>query len=175
MIAKLRIFDFLKYSLLVSPILVNAAPLVVSKQIQLTAEIPTNTVDGNNLLIYPLDGDFKRLDYNVNTKQFNDIWFYVRGESSGDIYPNGYRFIQTYNTLSCYGGSESDVVEMSVKINDKPLLSGSVVLNNEDLWYRGADKYFSDVAVILSSPIIEDDVNKWCTGQVSFVVASLID
>lgn len=175
MVDKLRIFNLLKYCLLISPVLVSAAPLVVWKQIQLTAEIPALAIEGNNLVVYPLDGDFKRLDYNTSTKQFNDVWFYVRAEAPSDIQPRGYRFIQTYNNLSCYGGSKSDVGEMAVKINNKPLVSGSVVLDEDGLWYRGADSYLSDVAVILSSPVIEDDVSKSCTGQVSFIVAGLIE
>ena len=159
--------------LLTTPILVNAKPQFAQKQIQLSATIPSEVVSGN-LVSYPLDGDFKRLDYNSDTSRFDDIWFYVRSESELSAVPSGYSFIQTYNNLSCYGGATSDVVAMSIKINNKPMVSGRVDLNDADLWYRGANKYYSDVTVEMSSPLISNDKNKWCTGRVSLIVSKSI-
>ncbi|ELK8602544.1 hypothetical protein M2G23_09625 [Vibrio vulnificus] len=151
------------------PLLVEARPQFAEKQIRLTATIPADEVSGN-LVSYPLDGDFKRLFYNVDTNRFNDIWFYVRTEAELSSTPGGYSFIQTYNNLSCYGGATSDVVEMGIKINNQAMSSGRVNLTGADLWYRGADKYYSDIPIEMSSPVINNDKTKWCTGQVSLVV-----
>ncbi|EHH0795692.1 hypothetical protein V6448_001751 [Vibrio vulnificus] len=156
-------------ALLAVPLWGEARPQFAETQIRLTATIPADEVSGN-LVSYPLDGDFKRLFYNVDTNRFNDIWFYVRTEAELSNTPGGYSFIQTYNNLSCYGGATSDVVEMGIKINNQAMSSGRVNLTGADLWYRGADKYYSDVPIEMSSPVINNDTTKWCTGQVSLVV-----
>lgn len=170
---KLKIYNWLISILLCPPALVNAGTQFSQKQIQLSAEIPSEVVSGN-LVSYPLDGDFKRLNYDLETNQFDDIWFYVRSELDISSIPGGYSFIQTYNNLSCYGGITSDVVEMNIKINNKQMDSGRVDLNDADLWYRGADKYYSDVAVEMSSPMISNEQKKWCKGYVSFIVFKAI-
>ncbi|HAU8293437.1 TPA: hypothetical protein I7152_11105 [Vibrio vulnificus] len=170
---KSSVNNFLIGILLIVPSLVDARPQFAQKQIQLSATIPVETVSGN-LVSYILDGDFKRLDYNPDTRRFSDIWFYVRSESELSSIPGGYSFIQTYNNLSCYGGVTSDVTEMNVKINGKPIVSGRVDLDDVDLWYRGASKYYSDVAVEMSSPLINNNTEKWCIGRVTLIVSKSI-
>lgn len=163
------LFRFLMLMILVVPVSTLARPQFAEKQIRLSATIPAEEVSGN-LVSYPLDGDFKRLFYNAETNRFNDIWFYVRTEVELSRTPGEYSFIQTYNNLSCYGGATSDVVEMGIKINNQVMNSGRVDLTGADLWYRGADKYYSDVPIEMSSPVINNDKTKWCTGSVTLVV-----
>ena len=162
-------FQFLIPMILVVPASTLARPQFAEKQIRLSATIPAEEVSGN-LVSYVLDGDFKRLFYNADTNRFNDIWFYVRTETELSSTLGGYSFIQTYNKLSCYGGVTSDVAEMGIKINNQAMISGRVNLTGDDLWYRGADKYYSDVAIEMNSPVINNDKTKWCTGLVSLVV-----
>ncbi len=159
--------------LLAAPLLVEARSQFTEKQIRLTANIPIDEVSGN-LVSYPLDGDFKRLLYNVDTNRFNDIWFYIRTEAELNSTPGPYSFIQTYNNLSCYGEATLDVVEMGIKINNQEMSTGRVNLTGVDLWYRGADKYYSDVSIEMSSPEINNDSAKWCTGRVSILVSRVI-
>ncbi|WP_156773160.1 hypothetical protein [Vibrio scophthalmi] len=146
-----------------------ARPQFAEKQIRLSASIPADEVSGN-LVSYVLDGDYRRLIYNLDTNRFNDISFNIRTEAEFGSNPAGYSFIQTYNNLSCYGGETSDVVEMSIKINSQAMVSNRVDLTESDLWYRGADKYYSDVPIEMSSPVINNNKSKWCVGQVSLVV-----
>ncbi|MED7816347.1 hypothetical protein VYI99_08770 [Vibrio cholerae] len=171
---KANIKHWLLGTLLVVSLLVEAKPQFAETQIRLSATIPMEEVSGN-LVSYPLDGDFRRLYYNLDTKRFNDIGFYVRTEADLNNTPGAYGFIQTYNNLSCYGGETSDVVEMSIKINNQPMISGRVNLSGADLWYRGADKYYSDVPIEMSSPMISNNTTKWCTGQVVFIVFNVLE
>ncbi|WP_434998439.1 hypothetical protein ACRZ5S_06535 [Vibrio scophthalmi] len=163
------LFRFLMLMILVVPVSTLARPQFAEKQIRLSATIPAEEVSGN-LVSYVLDGDYRRLIYDVDKNRFNDISYLIRTEAELSSNPTGYSFIQTYNSLSCFGGETSEVVDMKIKINNQPMLSDRVDLTGRDLWYRGADKYYSDVYVEMSSLIVNNDNSKWCAGQVSLIV-----
>ena len=172
-INKSNVNNWLIGILLTIPMSVNARPQIVQKTIQLSATIPTAVVSGN-IVSYPLDGDFRRLAYQRDSNRFSDIWFNVRSELELSDVPSGYSFIQTYNNLSCYGRETAESFEMSVKIENKPMVLGRVDLNDPNIWYRGADKYYSDVKVVLISPLIGNEVKKWCIGNLSLLVSKRI-
>ncbi|TWD40948.1 hypothetical protein FB440_104111 [Vibrio crassostreae] len=172
-ISKLIVNNWLVGISLAIPMLVNARPQFAQETIQLSATIPSAVVAGN-IVSYPLDGDFRRLAYNRASNRFGDISFNVRSELDLSDIPSDYSFIQTYNNLSCYGGAITDSFEMSVKINNKPMVLGRVDLTDSSVWYRGADKYYSDVAVELSSPVVGNETQKWCVGRLSLLVSKII-
>ncbi|KFA99254.1 hypothetical protein [Vibrio sp. ER1A] len=137
--------------------------------INLSLTIPGNEITGQ-LNSYAMDGFFRRMTYNKAKKKFDDIHFQIRTESAVDPISPNYTFTQSYNELSCYNGKNIIRRPMVLSIGGKKMESGEIRLTGAALWYIGADKYYSDVLLTISSEEIEmENSSQWCTGLVSLI------
>lgn len=167
------IYGCLVLVILLMPLSLLARPQFAENRIRLSATIPADEVSGN-LVSYVLDGDSRRLYYDDTKQRFNPISFYVRTESELGSMPGNYSFIQTFNNISCFGGPNVESLSMGVFINGDVMASNRVDLTGSELWYQGADKFYSDVVIEMTSPEIWNYERKQCVGRVSLLVGYFI-
>ncbi|MET2851040.1 hypothetical protein ABXV24_04090 [Vibrio owensii] len=141
----------------------------INTTINLSALIPATEIN-NTLKSRILDGANRKLSYDINSGKFNSVYFNVRTESSEITFPGNYAFTEVFNNLSCSSLSKNESFRFDVKINDKTLSSGNLVMNGPNLWYRGDDRFYSDTVIEMLSPLISDNEKKWCSGNVVLIV-----
>ena len=141
----------------------------LEKTIQIRAIIPESEIS-SAIQVQLLDGDFRGLDYDSNTKRFKPFSYPIRANTATKS-ELGYIFTEVSNSLICVGGEENFTGRVEVVIDNRTMESGHLVLNDADMWYESEGEHYFDTVVEMLSPEINDEVDKKCQGSVTLIMS----